>query len=192
MDVLGSSSWRVCRGILVLATLAVPWSAPGGQRSEGPDTLPGVLARSDAANDPTRVSTPHLSLTTSVARRATASSVDVMVDVTPKPAFRIYAAGAKDYQPVTLSIETTSGVALRRSTFPKPQTITMEGDPERVPAYVGPFRVVARLALDRPRQADLRAGRQIVVAGTLAYQACDDRVCYKPVSVPVRWTVLPH
>jgi hypothetical protein len=30
----------------------------------------------------------------------------------------------------------------------------------------------------------------VTVAGTVNYQACDDRVCYPPESAPVMWTVL--
>jgi hypothetical protein len=28
-----------------------------------------------------------------------------------------------------------------------------------------------------------------VVEGTLRYQACDDRVCYVPQELPVKWTL---
>ena len=27
------------------------------------------------------------------------------------------------------------------------------------------------------------------IAGTLDYQACDDKVCFNPQSVPLRWTI---
>ncbi len=34
------------------------------------------------------------------------------------------------------------------------------------------------------------AGRnELVVAGTLQYQACDDKICYNPVSLPLTWKV---
>ena len=38
-----------------------------------------------------------------------------------------------------------------------------------------------------------RGGRtaDITIKGTLTYQACDDSICYAPVSVPVAWTVAP-
>ncbi len=28
----------------------------------------------------------------------------------------------------------------------------------------------------------------VTIAGSLDYQACDDRICYNPVSVPLSWT----
>jgi hypothetical protein len=33
------------------------------------------------------------------------------------------------------------------------------------------------------------AGAALTISGSLRYQACDDKVCYQPVSVPLSWTV---
>jgi len=33
------------------------------------------------------------------------------------------------------------------------------------------------------------AGASITITGTLRYQACDDKVCYMPQSLPVSWTI---
>ena len=37
--------------------------------------------------------------------------------------------------------------------------------------------------------APLKAGDRVTVAGVLNYQACDDAVCFNPVSAPVSWSV---
>ena len=29
----------------------------------------------------------------------------------------------------------------------------------------------------------------LTIKGTLRYQACDDKVCFRPTNVPVEWTV---
>jgi hypothetical protein len=34
-----------------------------------------------------------------------------------------------------------------------------------------------------------KSGAQIRVEGRLEYQACDDKVCYLPQSIPVSWTI---
>ena len=39
-----------------------------------------------------------------------------------------------------------------------------------------------------PRE-ELAFSGTLTLRGTLDYQACDDRVCYNPVSVPLSWTV---
>jgi hypothetical protein len=35
----------------------------------------------------------------------------------------------------------------------------------------------------------VRPGTTIDLTGTVSYQACDDKVCFVPASVPVSWTV---
>ena len=37
--------------------------------------------------------------------------------------------------------------------------------------------------------AVIRGRSTVAVAGTLGFQACDDKVCFVPESVPVSWTV---
>ena len=32
-------------------------------------------------------------------------------------------------------------------------------------------------------------GATLTIKGTLRYQACDDKVCYLPQSIPLSWTV---
>lgn len=39
-------------------------------------------------------------------------------------------------------------------------------------------------------QAALRGTESLTIAGSLDYQACDDTVCFNPVSVPLTWTVI--
>jgi hypothetical protein len=33
------------------------------------------------------------------------------------------------------------------------------------------------------------AGELLEIAATLDYQACDDQVCYRPMKIPLKWTV---
>ena len=49
--------------------------------------------------------------------------------------------------------------------------------------YAKPFRITQEVTLG----AD--APETLTVKGTLRYQACDDTICYLPVTVPVSWTV---
>ena len=39
------------------------------------------------------------------------------------------------------------------------------------------------------RREFLIVSSTVAVAGTLEFQACDDKVCFVPESVPVSWTV---
>ncbi|MCH7857421.1 MAG: hypothetical protein IIB37_11770 [Gemmatimonadetes bacterium] len=41
----------------------------------------------------------------------------------------------------------------------------------------------------REAQAAFREMDELTFTGSLDYQACDDLVCYNPVTVPLSWTV---
>jgi thiol-disulfide isomerase/thioredoxin len=56
---------------------------------------------------------------------------------------------------------------------------------EKVAVYQKPFRLVRDIVIAKGQAAT--AGLKF--AGTLDYQACDDRICFNPVSLPVSWTV---
>ena len=62
---------------------------------------------------------------------------------------------------------------------------------EQVLVYNAPFRLVAQLGLDptRPLVTPLQKGARLTLDASVDYQACDDRVCYLPESIPLRWTV---
>lgn len=62
---------------------------------------------------------------------------------------------------------------------------------EHVAVYQRPFRVVQDVMLDPSREAaaSLRDLTTMTIAATLNYQACDDKLCFSPQSVPLFWTV---
>ena len=131
--------------------------------------------------------TPHLTMATSAsvtaARRG--ATVRLFVDVIPDPKVHVYAPGAKDYIPIGLVMTPRSGVTVGKLAYPKSQDWYFEPLKEHVPVYEAPFRLEQMIALGQP----LKAGDRLTVAGTVTYQACDDVVCFNPVSAPVSWTV---
>lgn len=54
-----------------------------------------------------------------------------------------------------------------------------------------PFRLNQELVLDGslPAQAALRGKDRVTIRGTFEYQACNDKECFNPVSVPLSWTM---
>ena len=57
--------------------------------------------------------------------------------------------------------------------------------------YQRPFRIAQDVALDASAeaQAALKDLSSLTLKATLTYQACDDRICFSPQSVPLTWTV---
>jgi len=111
--------------------------------------------------------------------------LSLFVDVAPKPGIHVYAPGSKDYIPITVKLnpqpqQLKSGKVL----YPKAEMMTFAD--ERVLVFDKPFRLTQDVTLDK----SLKPGATVAVAGTVSYQACDDRVCYPPESAPVTWTVM--
>jgi DsbC/DsbD-like thiol-disulfide interchange protein len=131
--------------------------------------------------------TPHINMTASasVAEARAGATIRLFVDVTPDPKVHVYAPGAKDYQPIALTITPRTGVKAGKLAYPKSQDWYFEPLKEHVPVFTAPFRLEQAITLGAP----LKAGDRVTVAGVLNYQACDDAVCFNPVAAPVSWSV---
>ncbi len=155
--------------------------------------VPRIVAGAAGAGA-TRASTNHLSLVASAsdALMAPGRHVSLAVDVTPKPKMHVYAPGATDYQPIALTIDPQPGLILRGGVhYPKPEILDFQPLDEHVPVYQKPFRIVQDVALDASRQGQalVKDKTSIMITGKVSYQACDDKVCFIPATVPVRWTI---
>jgi Disulphide bond corrector protein DsbC len=62
---------------------------------------------------------------------------------------------------------------------------------ERVEVYQKPFRLVQDVTiLATPEAQQLLASvQQVTLTGRFEYQACDDKVCFAPTSVPMSWVL---
>ncbi len=115
---------------------------------------------------------------------AAGAKLSLFVDVTPKPGIHVYAPGSNDYIPITVKLTPQAEVKFGKVAYPKSETMTFAD--EKVPVFQKPFRLTQDITLDK----SAKAGSTVTVAGTVNYQACDDRVCYPPESAPVSWTVV--
>jgi peroxiredoxin len=138
-------------------------------------------------------STAHLELTTypSDAAVAPGNRFSIVVDVRPRPRIHVYAPGARDYRIVALKITPQPFVRQLPATYPASEIYFFKPLNERVPVYQKRFRIVQELVLEgHPEaQAGYRGKESLTLSGTLDYQACDDAVCFNPVSLPLTWTV---
>ncbi len=60
-----------------------------------------------------------------------------------------------------------------------------------MPVYQKPFTLLQEVVTEtlREERAAFDEMGTLTFTGSLEYQACDDKVCYNPVSVPLSWTV---
>jgi Disulphide bond corrector protein DsbC len=114
---------------------------------------------------------------------APGAKIALFVDVTPKTNIHVYAPGSKDYIAITVTPEPQAQMKFGKVTYPKAEMMTFAD--EQVPVFQKPFRLTQDATLDK----NAKPGSIVTIAGTVHFQACNDRVCYPPESVPVSWTV---
>jgi hypothetical protein len=94
----------------------------------------------------------------------------------------VYAPGADDYRIIALQIDEQSDLRLRPQHYPASETYHFLPLNEKIPVYQKPFSLSIGARAETARKA-------LAVTGRLEYQACDDQVCFAPVTVPLAWTV---
>ncbi|MQA30993.1 MAG: hypothetical protein GEU82_14365 [Luteitalea sp.] len=182
----------------VLAAVLLLMAAPHSLRAVAVST-PAMQAgasgdaRADKKPVASVVWTDHLKVETYPSETAAApgGKVSLIVKIEPVARMHVYAPGADDYRIVTLTVAAQRFVRLAPTRYPASEMYLFEPLNERIPAYQKPFTLVQEVTLDSQPEARaaLRATPSLTLTGTLDYQACDDRICFKPVSVPLTWTV---
>ena len=141
----------------------------------------------------TKVSTAHLELTTYPSEPAIApgNRFSIALDVEPHKGIHVYAPGAKSYRVIGLTIAPQSFVRALPPKYPESRIYFFKPLNERVPVFDKPFTLVQEIILEGTPQAQaaFRGKDSVTIAGTLEYQACDDKICYNPASVPLSWTL---
>ena len=149
------------------------------------------LGRGTAPVAATKISTSHLHVTTyaSDPAVATGNRFALVVEIEPRARMHVYAPGANDYRIVALTVAPQPFVRLLPVAYPPSEIYVFEPLNERVPVYQKPFTLLREVILEGHPEAQtaLRGKETLIISGTLDYQACDDKVCFNPVSVPLSW-----
>jgi peroxiredoxin len=116
----------------------------------------------------------------------------VAVEIEPNPGMHLYAPGADElgYRVLGLSLSPLPHTRFEPVAYPASEIYHFEPLDERVPVYQAPFTLLQEAVVSgEPGVEDALADIDAVtLSGTLDYQACDDRLCYDPVSVPLSFT----
>lgn len=103
----------------------------------------------------------------------------------------VYAPGATNYRVIELAMTPVQGVTFRAAQFPPAEIYEFVPLNEHIPVYQKPFQLIQSAIFDASsgNAGQLANGDDLTIKAALNYQACDDRICFPPVSVPLSWKV---
>ena len=110
----------------------------------------------------------------------------LLLDLVPAAGIHVYAPEVRNYRPVAVRVDAQPGLSvLGAPRYPAAESYFYAPLKETVPVYQKPFRVTQVVSFDR----SFAPGSTVTITGALTYQACDDRLCYPPRTIPLAWKV---
>ncbi len=134
----------------------------------------------------TKISTDHLELTAFATQEETRTGnrISLVVDLELPPKMHVYAPKVNGYHPVSITVDENPYLRVHPAEMPEPKMLRLEAIDETVPVYEGRARIFQDVTIS-PRLRE----PQIEISATLSYQACDEKVCYPPTDVPLRFVL---
>lgn len=141
----------------------------------------------------TTVETPHLILTSAASAKIVrgGQKIMLMLDIELKKKMHVYAPGAQGYKTVDWRVNAGSLARVEAIRFPPSRTLYLKPIREKAPIYEGKIRLSREitLAAQKELKAAASATGEFTLEGELLYQACDDKVCYVPQTIPLKWVL---
>jgi hypothetical protein len=157
-------------------------------------TLAGLLAK-DYGVAPGAVrstaTAKHVKIAISASSSAVRSGQRVLlaIDVEIPKGYHLYAPGVEGYSAVNWAMAETPVFKPHEVSYPSSRILYLKAIEEKVPVYENKVRLIRDITIggDKAVRAALNAN-QVKIDGTFKYQACSDRLCYPPETVPLAWT----
>jgi peroxiredoxin len=161
-----------------------------------PSNVLGRLFEDGGKRGRDRIHAAHLTLRSgqSDAVAAPGNRVTLFVDISLPRGMHVYAPGVERYSPLELRLDPPDRFESRPPIYPTPRVMELPVIHERVPVYEKHLRIAIDLVVPgRSRkffsslEEALDHSREFEIPGTLRYQACDAKVCYRPTEAKVSW-----
>lgn len=112
--------------------------------------------------------------------------ITITFAITPARGMHVYAPGRHDYQVIRATFTSQPWLTTHPMVYAPSELYHFAPLDERVETYQHPVTLSqdVTIAATPEAQKALAARTTIEIAGRLEYQACDDRLCYAPASLP--------
>lgn len=140
-------------------------------------------------------STAHLNFTAypSNSTVTVGTRFSLALEVEPGPNMHLYAPGAEEmgYRVIGFNLAETPLARFEPVQYPESEIYHFEPLDELVPVYQDKFTLLQEVVMDASERAEeiMAELDALTLSGNLEYQACDDAICFLPVSVPVSFTL---
>lgn len=135
----------------------------------------------------------YLIARTSVSDRVAAPGhrVSLLVEIVPGKNVHVYAPGQRGYIPIAVTLDPSPDFKIGAARYPVPTDYVFGQLKEHVKVFDRPSRIMqdVTLALTPSLRQRAAAKDTLSVSGTLEYQACDDKVCFRPESIRLTWSI---
>lgn len=108
----------------------------------------------------------------------------LVVEIDLKPKMHLYAPGVQGYRAVTLEMVGNPSLKLHDARYPKAEVLLLPAIRERVPVFRKRLRITRDFTLPASSKEQM-----LNIDAVLKYQACDDKKCYLPDEIPLKFTV---
>lgn len=118
------------------------------------------------------------------------SRTELLLEVVLPKKMHVYAPGVGgSYIPIRLGIASNPALlTIHEPAFPKSKRLHLKAIKETVPVYEGTFLIKQDITFVQQKEIMAAAvDGKVAVTGEFRYQACDDKLCYPPASVPLSW-----
>ncbi len=142
----------------------------------------------------TTIQQDHLTIKTYASTDSTfsGSRISLIVEIQLMDMVHIYAPGVHGYLPLKWTLIPSEGFNAHPLSYPQSSTLFLPAIKEQVPVYEGTVRLIQDVSINPNSQSLLKAldsSKELMIGGSLQYQACDEKICYLPQTVPLKWVV---
>ena len=101
----------------------------------------------------------------------------------------VYAPGVQGYIPIDWKLEDGAATKLHSFAYPPSRVMHLKAIGESVPVYRSRVQLTREITFgsDDALKSLVSSAGELTVKGSFRYQACDDRECYLPQTVPLEW-----
>jgi len=160
------------------------------ERVSASDILAGRFGEPAYASRAT-VEAKHVRLTTGASTSVAYPGHRILLslELDLKPGMHVYAPGVTGYIPIDWKMEETGAAKARPSQYPPAQKVRLKVIKETALVYRGRVRITREITFgpENALKPLVSPSGELVLKGSLRYQACDDLECYLPETAPLEW-----